>query len=110
MKTLLTEKKTVNQYTVFKSVCNERKRQFDKWGIQSHTIPDWLMILGEEFGETCKAGNEVYFRQSPIMNLRKELVQTAAVAFAIIESIDNYTETEMERKINNLKLNVPFGD
>lgn len=70
------------------SIICERDRQQQKWGIQTHTIAEWLMILGEEYGEACKAGNESYFRDEPLGRLRKELVQTAAVALAIIEGLD----------------------
>jgi hypothetical protein len=73
---------------IFADILEERKRQREKWGIQTHLLSSWLMILGEEFGEACKAGNECYFRDSDLSNLRKELIQTTAVAIAIIESID----------------------
>ncbi len=33
----------------------ERTKQNEKWGIQRHSYGDWLMILGEEFGEVCEA-------------------------------------------------------
>jgi hypothetical protein len=70
-------------------ILKERENQTNKWGIQTHTIPEWLMILSEEYGEACKAGNESYFREYPLKTLRKELVQVAAVALAIIQGIDN---------------------
>lgn len=41
-----------------------------------------LIVLGEEFGECCRANLEKKFR-----NLRQELIQTAAVAVAIAESL-----------------------
>jgi len=65
----------------------ERFRQQQKWGLQTHSIAEWMMILGEEYGEACKAGNECYFRDESLDKLRKELVQTAAVALAILEGL-----------------------
>ena len=75
--------------SILEAVKYERDRQRQIWGIQSHGINSWMMILGEEFGEACKAGNEAYFREGPLENLRKELIQTIAVAVAIIESLDD---------------------
>jgi hypothetical protein len=77
-----------HQDSIFDEIAQERSRQQEKWGVQTHSISEWLMILGEEFGEACKSGNETYFRDNPLGNLRKELVQTIAVATAIIEGID----------------------
>lgn len=99
---ILTEKCETNMHKILRSVLRERVRQTTKWGIQSHSIPDWMMILGEEFGEACKAANECHFRNKPLADLRKEIVQTVAVGFAIIESIDNYEEMELEKNINRL--------
>ena len=65
------------------SVVAERKRQDEKWGIQNHHFGVWLTILGEEFGEACKAALEF---DGP--RYRCELVQTAAVACAAIEAYD----------------------
>jgi len=85
---LLTEN-MANIPNILEDVKYERDRQRQIWGIQSHGINSWLMILGEEFGEACKAGNEAYFREAPLEPLRKELIQTIAVAVAIIESLDD---------------------
>jgi len=74
----------------------ERERQQQKWGVQTHSIMEWLTILGEEFGEACKAGNECYFRDASLGKLRKELVQTMAVALAIVEAID-HARPEVEK-------------
>lgn len=76
-------------------VSEERFAQDGKWGTQRHTWPEWLCILGEEFGEASTEANKAYWgwteeeRQERIAKLRQELVQTAAVAVAIIEHIDS---------------------
>lgn len=68
-------------------VQDERDRQQQKWGIQTHSIPEWMTILGEEYGEACKAGLESEYRHAMLADLEKELVQVMAVALAILEGI-----------------------
>jgi hypothetical protein len=48
---------------------------------------EWMTILGEEYGEACKAGLETEYREAPLDSLEKELVQVMAVALAIAEGI-----------------------
>jgi len=73
----------------------ERDRQNEKWGDQSDNhLFEWVSILGEEFGEFCEAVNETYFvngdkpERGGLDRMRKEAVQVAAVAVAIIQSLD----------------------
>lgn len=50
-----------------------------------------LAILGEEFGEVCHEVNEGIGQNFSILrmeNLRKELIQVAAVSLAWIQSLD----------------------
>lgn len=61
----------------------ERERQCEKWGPQTHTVDRWLVILGEEFGEACMAA---FKGDWPAF--KKEMVQVAAVAVAIITGLD----------------------
>lgn len=83
-------------------VRDERQRQTEKWGEQNHSYPKWISILTEEVGESAKEANDyeslldkinnptfdsVLLNQT-LINLREELVQVAAVAVQIIESID----------------------
>ena len=61
----------------------ERERQAARWG-EPYRHPDaWVRILGEEFGEVCKA-----VQHGNVNNLIEELVQVAAVAQAFFEQID----------------------
>jgi NTP pyrophosphatase (non-canonical NTP hydrolase) len=62
----------------------QMNRQDRKWGIQHHTQETWLSILGEEFGEACKALNE-----GDLSDYRNELLHVAAVAMAAIEDEDS---------------------
>ncbi len=77
---------------VLKSVVAERLVQEQKWGPQNHNQIVWLGILSEEFGDAAKEVNELHFRRDirkdQVKTLRAELVQVAAVAVAMIESLD----------------------
>lgn len=75
----------VPQHTmeVLDEIYDERVRQTNKWGIQNHDDTMWSVILGEEFGEVCRAifeGDEV--------QTKEELIQVAAVAVAWLEAFD----------------------
>lgn len=71
-------------------VMRERRRQDQKWGQQDHTPLVWYAILAEEFGEAAKSLNEWFFRRKPgsYDETRTELIQTAAVCVAMVESMD----------------------
>ena len=69
-------------------VSAERDRQDDKWGgepgTQRRDDHTYAAVLTEEVGECCKA-----WLERDVEGLRAELVQTAAVAVAWIEELDN---------------------
>ena len=73
--------------TILAFVQDERDRQQKKWGIQTHSIPEWMTILGEEYGEACKAGLETEYREQSLEHLETELIQVMAVALAMLEGI-----------------------
>lgn len=84
---------------VLSEVLAERERQEKLWGQQNHAGHEYLMILGEEVGEANKAYLEEHFPSKAELhegvqyipdfsNYRKELVQIAAVAVAMVESLD----------------------
>jgi hypothetical protein len=66
----------------------ERVRQDEKWGgtpgIDRISGPHYPAVLGEEFGEVCKAVLE-----GQTAELRTELIHVAAVAVAWVEELDN---------------------
>lgn len=75
----------------------ERIRAHEKHGVNSAEGQAWkdplfLTIVGEEFGEICKAFNEYSLGNYTVSELRKELreelVQTGAMCAAWIDSID----------------------
>jgi len=62
-------------WPVFEAVIAERERQESKWGPQHHSPMEWLTILGEEFGEACRAVLESYVwpeRQQRVIDKDKE--------------------------------------
>ena len=96
---------------VLLEVLEERKRQDDKWKQQNHPPIEYCAILGEEVGEVNKSALEGHFgypykaigqdgytvRYDPsteeaklahYREYRKELIQVAAVAVAMFESLD----------------------
>jgi NTP pyrophosphatase (non-canonical NTP hydrolase) len=73
---------------VLVEVLAERKAQEQKWGQQNHPVANYYLILLEEVGEVAKAVLEENFGQGILKDARAELIQVAAVAVAMIESID----------------------
>lgn len=68
---------------IIEEIVNERGRQDMKWGIQNHKPADWISILGEEFGEVCRA-----IFEKDAKNYREELIHVAAVAMSMAECYD----------------------
>lgn len=76
----------------------ERTRQDAKWGQQNHSPIEWIAILTEEVGEASKEAVEMHFAKDfpthypddveRAERYRAELIQVAAVAVAMIESLD----------------------
>ncbi len=69
--------------TIMEKVLDERIRQLKKWGEQDHRPEWWMNILLEEIGEASKA----LLERDP-EKFRTELIQSAAVIMATIESFD----------------------
>ncbi len=81
-------------------VRDERLRQIEKWGHpQYHDLPFWAVILGEEYGEACKAIYEATTKlnrvgyeslvggSAELRDVLAELVQVATVAVAALEDL-----------------------
>ena len=71
---------------IFSDIDIERTRQKSKWGAQFHSDQEWPTILGEEFGEVCKA----FLEKGRSEELEAELIQVAAVAVAWLEDIRDW--------------------
>lgn len=74
-----------NQVEILEQIKAERDRQDKKFGKQPRFLTPsvYIAVLGEEFGEVCRAAIE-----GNSQNYRVELVQLAAVAVAAIEDYD----------------------
>ncbi len=70
---------------IFSEIELERKTQNAKWGIQNHAPSKWLDILGEEYGEACKA-----ILEKKSAEYRAELIQMIAVGVAMVECFDRF--------------------
>jgi NTP pyrophosphatase (non-canonical NTP hydrolase) len=82
--------KQQKQFEIIDLILAERKSQDDKWGEQDHDLATWCLILGEEVGEVNQAVLENRF-DSPkysIDDVKLELIQVAAVAVSMLESIN----------------------
>jgi len=82
---LITDQKFENFETIIKFVKSESEHQLRKWGVQERTPAEWLMFLGEEFGELCEAVAEYEYRNGTQSEVLKEAAQTATLALKILE-------------------------
>ena len=75
---------------VLEAIKTELHRQNNKWGIQDHNVVEWMAILTEEVGEASKEAVGYHFKHggNRIGKLKIELIQVAAVAIQMIDSID----------------------
>lgn len=89
-KSVVTElKKLINNAEgLFGEVVKERMSQEAKWGQQNHDGPLYLTILTEEVGEVAKAILDHRYKNDDPIEIRKELIQVAAVAIAMVENYD----------------------
>lgn len=88
MKTIELLSGQIQCQNVLKEILNERRQQELKWGQQNHDGPFYLTILMEEVGELAEAILEHRAKVWPDGNIRKEAIQIAAVATAIVEAFD----------------------
>jgi hypothetical protein len=78
----------VTRGLIFSEVNAERDRQDGKWGgipgVERRDDHTYAAVIGEEFGEACKA-----WLERDAAALRAELVHLAACAVAWVEELDN---------------------
>ena len=84
---------------IIDDVIDERVRQDEKWGEQDHSAYVWSSIIGEEYGEMCKAINEFGFNPTPEteQDIYTEAIQTMASCMAMLEHIERsrtYKQTD----------------
>lgn len=75
---------------IIADILKERQRQDEKWGEQNHIAPLWATIIGEEYGEMCKAINEFGFDPIPEkeQEIYTEAIQTMASCMAMLECME----------------------
>lgn len=85
------------QKKIIEKVLEERQRQDEKWWITDHPDPTWGMIIGEEYGEMCKAINEFMFNPSRKTedDIYKEAIQIMASCMAMLERIERARRVPM---------------
>lgn len=75
-------------YRVFDEVQAEREAQKIQYGFpEKNDLPEWSLLLAEEFGEVMIEANEVHFKGKSTDDLKNELIQVAAVAISMLEHI-----------------------
>jgi NTP pyrophosphatase (non-canonical NTP hydrolase) len=79
-----------NTTNILAEVYNERERQDAKWGEQNHHPFLYLAVLGEEVGEANQAALQATFGGKTWADYRQELIETAAVAVAMVECLDRH--------------------
>jgi len=107
---------------VLYEVKQEREKQQQKWGEQNHNPVEWIAILTEEVGEASKEALDHHFcnpvklidhkgseprkmvseatesdQLQRLKDYRAELIQVAAVATQMVESLDR-NELKAEKK------------
>jgi len=70
------------------SIKNEGKNQVQKWGVQEHTLQEWLMFTTEELGELAKAISEFVYRDGTTTEIYFEAIQVVTLALKIAEMIE----------------------
>jgi len=81
-----------DQEYYIEAIKGERVNQVNKWGVQNHSPIEWCAILMEECGEVSKEALEFHFKKyykqnGQLERYEKELIQVAAVALAMLESL-----------------------
>lgn len=78
-----------NLSNLIKLVKLENEKQIEKWGIQDHDPPTWMLILNEEVGELNKAVLKQWVNAGDYRKFRdqviKEAIQVATLALKIAE-------------------------
>lgn len=80
-----TDLKLYSYEELFDSVIDENDSQLRKWGVQTRTLPEWIMFLIEEVGEIADAIGEFLYRNGEPIAIYTESIQSATLALKIAE-------------------------
>lgn len=92
-----TDLKLYSYEELFDSVIDENDSQLRKWGIQTRTLPEWIMFLVEEVGEIADAIGEFLYRNGEPVSIYSEAIQSATLALKIAEIARAITVGESDR-------------
>ncbi len=83
-----TDKELTSLRILMLSVKKEGERQVNKWGVQKHSLFEWLTYTTEELGELAKAIAEMEYRSGMIDDVYNEAIQTATLCLKIAEMVN----------------------
>lgn len=66
----------------------ESQAQIKKWGIQEHSLFEWLAYTTEELGELSQAISEYTYRNGIRIDVACEAIQVATLALKIALMVD----------------------
>ncbi len=89
---LLRDEKLRTLKDLMNKVKHENARQISKHGIQDREINDWMVDIGEEFGELCQAINELHYRVGTKHEVIQEATQLATLVLKLIEMVEQQVE------------------
>jgi hypothetical protein len=88
-------------------IFQERQRQDDKWGWpQNNSLPIWMTVLGEEYGETCQEVLQAIYEGKSLDDFVTEMIQVAAVAVAALEDLDEQGLIDLSDMNSDVKCDV----
>ncbi len=68
-------------------LCAENARQLNKWGVQNHSLFEWLAYTMEELGELSEAISELEYRGGKKQQVINEALEVATLALKIVEMV-----------------------
>lgn len=67
----------------FALLIEEDSAQLSKWGLQAHSMFEWLAFITEELGELSQAMSEFRYRNGDPEDIVKEAVQVATLSLKL---------------------------
>lgn len=87
-------------------IFQERQSQDDKLGWpQNNSLPIWMTVLGEEYGETCQEVLRAIYDGKSLDDFVTEMIQVAAVV-AALEDLDEQGLIDLSDMNSDVKCDV----
>lgn len=80
-----TDNKFLKLKALIRSLETENENQIVKWGVQTHSIFEWLAYTTEELGSLSKAISEYEYRNGSIKEVYNEAIQVSTLSLKIAE-------------------------